>query len=312
MAKRKSKKRWSVFGSGKRKTKAEKKQRLQAVRTTLWIFVFIILAVVAVAGLIFLDRYAGDRAGIEKKPAQFKLIDVPGWVSPQLQAEIIAASGAGDVDFQLDGATVRRVGENLSVVAWLCDVNVRLTGESIMVQARYRRPMGLIKASGRQYYIDKDMFVLGYVPIDSIAIVEITGVPGYVLTRKSVGSTWARDDIAAALEILELLNKMDAKVSADKPLLGEIASVDLSNYDGRRSESRPHIVFYALDGTEIRWGARKGAWHRHLEARDEEKLAILYNTYEQMGTLQLKSNHKASFIDLATPQNSLSLPIDRY
>ena len=54
-------------------------------------------------------------------------------------------------------------------------------------------------------------------------------------------------------------------------------------------------------------------WFRDfILAKDEEKLALLYNTYEAMGTLQLRSNHKGSFIDLMKPQKSLSLPIDRY
>jgi len=94
-------------------------------------------------------------------------------------------------------------------------------------------------------------------------------------------------------------------------LLAEISSIDMSNFNGRRSTSQAHIVFYAKDGTEIRWGSQKGQWHKNLEARDEEKLAILYNTYKELGTIQVRAAQKGSFIDLTRPQN-LSLPIDRY
>jgi hypothetical protein len=104
---------------------------------------------------------------------------------------------------------------------------------------------------------------------------------------------------------------MDSRVVPDKPLLAEIKSIDMSNFNGRRSKSQPHIVFYAKDGTEIRWGAQKGAWQRYLEAKDEEKLTLLYNTYQEFGTVQLKAAQKGSFIDLTKPQ-TLSLPIDRY
>ncbi|GAG56655.1 unnamed protein product, partial [marine sediment metagenome] len=79
-----------------------------------------------------------------------------------------------------------------------------------------------------------------------------------------------------------------------------------------RSSRKPHIVLHAKDGTEIRWGAEKGKWHLHLEAKDEEKLALLYNTYEAMGTLQLRAGHKGSYIDLMKPQKTVPLPIDRY
>ncbi|MDD5134760.1 MAG: hypothetical protein PHP01_05060, partial [Phycisphaerae bacterium] len=88
-------------------------------------------------------------------------------------------------------------------------------------------------------------------------------------------------------------------------------SIDMSNFNGRRNKSQPHIVFYAKDGTEIRWGAQKGQWQRYLEAKDEEKLTLLYNTYQEFGTVQLKAAQKGSFIDLTKPQ-TLSLPIDRY
>jgi len=111
--------------------------------------------------------------------------------------------------------------------------------------------------------------------------------------------------------LIELLDKMDKQVDPSKPLLAEIKSVDMSNFNGRRSPSQPHIVFYAKDSTEIKWGARIGQWHKNLEAKDEEKLAILYNTYKEYGTIQIRAAQKGSFIDLTRQQN-LTLPIDRY
>jgi hypothetical protein len=50
---------------------------------------------------------------------------------------------------------------------------------------------------------------------------------------------------------------------------------------------------------------------KNLEAKDEEKLTILYNTYAELGTIQIRAAPKGSFIDLTKPQ-TLSLPIDKY
>jgi len=311
MAKRKNKKGWLFFGAGKKKrTKAQKKQRSQAIKTTTWIFTFLVLAVGVAVGFIFFDRYVKNELKDPTQKLQLELVDLPGWLGKELEAEIVSNAVSGIYDIDSD-AIAQTVGENLAEVAWLDDVNIRLGTESIIVNAKYRKPIGLIRAVGRKYYVDSDMVLLDYVPIENLAIVEITGVPSQVLTWRMIGTQWARDDLAAALELLKLIAEMDTELTNIPPLLPEIKSIDVSNYNGRRSSRQSHIVFYANDGTEIRWGAEKGSWHKYLEARDEEKLTLLYNTYEQMGTLALKSSHKATFIDLTRPQ-SLSLPIDRY
>ena len=311
MAKRKKKTSWFGFGSGKKLTKTEKKQRTQAAKTTLMIFAVIAIVVAVVVGFIFLDRYVKSATNSHDKIGKLQLVDVPGWVGQDLRARIVAAAGSFSDDFKLTSGTAASVGQRLSKMAWLYDVKISLTDTSVVVRAGYRKPVATIRSAERIYYIDEQMVVLDYVPMEKIATPEIVGVPSHIITWRSVGSLWARDDLAAAIELIYLLGRMDVEIAPDAPLLFEIKSIDVSNYDGRSNSKKPHIVFYAIDGTEIRWGARKGAWHKYLEATDEEKLTILYNTYEQMGTLQLKSANRASYIDLTQPQ-SLALPIDRY
>ena len=314
MARRKRKTKSSLFSfsSGKKKTKTQRKQRSEAIRSTLMIFtVLVVLAVIGI-GLIFLERYNKPYSKMGEKIDKLELIDEPFWVSEELRAKIVNAATSMQDDLILDENTARIVAENLATVVWLDDVKVRVTNKAIQIGARYRKPLALIKTSGRNYYIDDEFVLLDYVPINKLAIVEIKGGRYGQKTRPAAGSSYQSDDIAAAITLLELLNKMDAEVSPEKPLLYEIDSIDVSNYNGRKSSRQPHIVLYAKDGTEIQWGAEKGKWHLHLEARDEEKLALLYNTYEVLGTLQLRSNHTGNFVDLRTPQKTLLLPIDRY
>ena len=225
--------------------------------------------------------------------------------------KIVETANKGGVKFILSETTARQVGENLQTLAWLYNTQVTVGREAIVVKADYRKPIALINAEDSQFYIDSQSVVLDFVPVNKLAIVEITGVSTHLLTSRSVGTKWQSDDATAAVEIIELLDKMDKQVEPNKPLLAEIKSVDVSNFNGRRSTAQPHIVLYAKDGTEIRWGAQKGQWHKNLEARDEEKLAILYNTYKEFGTIQIRAAQKGSFIDLTKSQH-LSLPIDRY
>ncbi|MCE5340236.1 MAG: hypothetical protein LLF92_03800 [Planctomycetaceae bacterium] len=306
----KNKKSW--FGFGKKKlTKTEKKERSKAVRNTLNIFIVIILGVGLTVGFIYLDRFVKTSYRFGQQSLGLELMGVPEWVSPELEHEIADAARKGGHNFILNETTARIIGENLRPLAWLYNVQVSVGSKAIVVKADFRKPLAMVTSHDGWYYLDAQAVVLDYVPISKLTIVEIAGVPSHSLSSRSIGEPWQSDDVAAAIELIQLLDKMDKQVEPNKPLLAEIKSIDMSNFNGRRSVSQPHIVFYAKDGTEIRWGARIGQWHKNLEAKDEEKLAILYNTYKEYGTIQIRDAQKGSFIDLTRQQN-LSLPIDRY
>ena len=99
---------------------------------------------------------------------------------------------------------------------------------------------------------------------------------------------------------------MDKIASQRKPLLFEIDSIDVSNFNGRMSNKFPHIVLFTKDNTQIVWGAELDNWHRHLEASDEEKLAKLYSFYKENKTL----SGKVQMINLRDPQQVIQ-PIDK-
>jgi len=295
----------------KKLTKTEKKQRFAAIRITAVIFAFIAVFVAAGLCFVFLSRYVKSNLNLSEKTVPIQLVDFPDWAGSELKEKIKSTAGKSPADFKLTDDAAIKIGENLAMFAWLYDVKVQVSNQAIIVNAKYRKPLGLVKDHDQQFYLDSDLVVLDYVLLSKLPIVEIMGVPGHLLSWRNVGTKWQRDDVAAAVELLTLLEKMDSQVVPAKPLLAEIKSIDMSNFNGRRSNSQPHIVLYAKDGTEIRWGAEKGTWQRHLEAKDEEKLTLLYNTYQELGTVQLRAAQKGSFIDLTRSQ-TLSLPIDRY
>jgi hypothetical protein len=140
----------------------------------------------------------------------------------------------------------------------------------------------------------------------SLPIVQIKGVS--VTRMPNVGRVIENQDIASAVKVLAAFAQMDKSVTPDKPLLGEIESIDVSNFDGRQDRRQPHIILYTKDNTEIIWGAEFGTWQKHLEATDEEKLSKLYSYYKEHGSLL----GGAKYINLRDPQNNVPLPIDKY
>lgn len=257
---------------------------------------------------MFLDHYVKKAFSASAHTKSIVLEDPPAWVGQQLKKKIYDAAIAGIKDLTPGENTTRSIQSNLQHgVAWLDDVKVQTTHEQIIIQAAYRRPIALVKLGLHKFYVDEELTVLDFVPISNLPIVKVEGLSS-VMKIPSPGQVWRREDLAEAVAILVKLDRMDRLVTPDKPLLYEIESIDVSNYKGRQDKRFAHIIFYAKDSTEIIWGAEIGTWAQHFEAKDEEKLAKLYNYYKQRGSLQ----HGAKYINLRDPQSSLPLPIDRY
>jgi hypothetical protein len=264
-----------------------------------------IACAVAVIGLllIYAEKYVKSTRGIQSGPVV--LVDTPEWVGEQLKAKILAV--AGGRTFRLDEEAAQLVAENLKSSAWLSNINTLTTDKSIEVHATFRKPIALVKSGLSNFYVDSEQVVLDYVPMPHLLIVEIRGLTPVVIMPK-FGQVWRRDDLAAAIKLLERLNRMDRDVTPTKPLLREIAAIDVSNYQGKKNSSRPHIVLYTNDNIEIQWGAELGAWQKYLESTDEQKLAKLYGYYKEKGTL----SGRVQYINLRDPRDNIPLPIDRY
>jgi hypothetical protein len=167
--------------------------------------------------------------------------------------------------------------------------------------------VAMIHSGPAKFYIDAEKVVLDFLPLADLPIVEIQGLSSTAETPR-LGEVWRQDDLAAAITILNQLDRMDRSIATEKPLLDEINRIDVSNFNGRKKDGQPHIVLYAKDDTEITWGAEWGNWQQYLESTDEEKLAKLYSYYKEYGTL----SGGAKYINLRDPRDKIPLPIDRY
>jgi hypothetical protein len=265
-------------------------------------FVFVIWV-----GFISLDEYVKKNTSVWEKAAALMLMDAPVWVNESLKKQIYAAA-APRGEFIPNEETARIVQKNLAQnSAWLDDVKVQTTHDSIQISARWRRPIALVKSGLNRFYVDSEMVVLDFVPLPNLPIVRVEGLP-LILRTPPAGKVWFRDDLAAAVAILARLERMDNIVTPDKPLLYEIATIDLGNFKGRTNSQFPHIVLYTKDNTEIIWGAEIGAWQQYLESTDEQKLAKLYEYYKKRGSL----SGGVKYINLKDPQDNIPLPIDKY
>jgi len=258
-------------------------------------------------GLYFAQRYVRAVTGIDRKYGFLELLDVPQWVTDRLKDKIYFAAGTDAEDFRLDDDAARTVAQNLrDNVAWLSNLKVQVTHEKVRIKADYRKPIAIVKLGLQKFYVDEQLVVLDYLPMPHLPIVRVTGVS--VMTMPSAGQVFEKDDLAAAVQVLKFLSQMDEQITPDKPLLNEIDTIDVSNFAGRQSSTAAHIMLYCKDRTQIIWGAEVGMWHRHLEPKDTDKLAMLYGFYEQNGTLL----DTVKCIELRQPQKTIPQPIDRY
>jgi hypothetical protein len=161
--------------------------------------------------------------------------------------------------------------------------------------------MGSVK-----FYVDQDLVALDYVDLPHLGLKRVTGVKWPAVPQ--LGEVIDANDLKEAINVLSLIESMDVRTTPAKPLLSEIEGIDVSNYQGRRSEKGPHVVLFARDGTQVIWGAEIGTWGRHMEATDEQKLARLFSYYKEMGRLVGDSK----YIDLRAPLREVTTPIDQY
>jgi len=271
-----------------------------------------VLAVVSVLcgiviGLISLEKYVKKTAPVRQGAGDLVLADVPLWVSDQLKEKVYTIATAEGRNLELDDAALSVQRNIEELIPWLDEVKVRATHNILRVEARWRKPVALVKSGLIKFYVDAEQVVLDFMPMPEMPIVEIKGLP-LVTKIPPLGEVWQRDDLAAAIMILDRLDDMDKSLTPDKPLLSEIERIDISNFNGRHNSRQAHIILYTKDNTEIIWGAEVGKWQQHLESTDEQKLAKLYGYYKEYGTL----SGAAKFINLRDPRDNIPLPIDKY
>jgi len=306
--KKRTKKSGTFFTLRGRTKRAKRTEPLPGVKATFTAIMSVLILGGIVVGFYYLEQYVNVAAGVSENTGVLELVNPPEWINEALKEKIYRAARAHGENLKLDEYAAASVQYNItSYVSWLENVQVQISETSIRIEADWRKPVALIKFGLEQFYVDAELVVLDYVSMPELPIVQVTGLAAKTQIPRP-GSVWQHEDLAAAVELILKLDLMDKLVTPDKPLLFEIKSIDVGNFNGRKNPGFVHIILYAKDKTEIMWGAKVGAWHRYLEASDEEKLAKLYSHYKEYGTLM----NNVKYIKLNDPQQVVPRPTDRY
>lgn len=299
------------FGSKKKKkklTKIQIREAKEATFTRIRIFTAILgtvlVAAAICAGFFYMEKYVHKVSPIARKTGllEFPKDNIPEWFNEEL-ASLMREAAGGKV-FDLDESSAKMVAEKLSKLAWCHGLKVQTTKDSLRVTANYRKPVAMIKLGSKKYCIavksrqDKQLVAMKHLNIAKLPIVEITGSK-----LGSIENVGLQEDMAAAVNLIILLSSMDDEVKTPTPLLDEIASIDVSNFDGRKKQtlSDSHINLYARDGTPIYWGNELGKTTGQIEATDKEKLSSLYRFFLENGKNTLLDRN-VNFIDPRRPR----------
>jgi hypothetical protein len=306
LAKKKKKSGLGFFGPKKKKkkrTKAQVKAAKEATFSRIRIF-SAILGVVLVAaavctGFFYMEKYVHKVSPVARNtgPLEFPKDSIPDWFNEEL-AGLMRETAGNEKIFELNEMAAKTVAEKLSTLSWFYDLRVQTTKDSLRVTAKYRKPVASIKLGSRKYCLDKNLVAMRHLNIANLPIVEITG--SSLVRMEDVA---LQEDVASAVELIELLSFMDEEIKPAPPLLKEIVRIDVSNFDGRgsRSRSESHIILFVKDGTPIYWGNELRKTAGKIEATDKEKLASLYHSFTDNGKNTLLGK-KLKFIDLRRPR----------
>ena len=159
---------------------------------------------------------------------------------------------------------------------------VHSPGDTLEVDCQYRVPTALVYWQGADWLVDGDGFKLPeeYTRDELKQTMFNQGhltlrvIRGVSHAPNSSGKLWPGDDLAAGLEMVELL--------AGRPFAEESPMVDVSNFRGRHDPQAAEIVLITNRDTEIRWGRPPSAKDYFVEVPTSQKLQSLDEIYQQL------------------------------
>lgn len=198
---------------------------------------------------------------------------VPGWMQPVVQDElrVMVAQRIGNDPLDADG--LNRAVEFLSHNPWVKHVRTvkRFVNGRVEADVQFRQPVAFVLYGGWFYVVDADGVRLPHrYQQPSGGYVAIEGVPTAV---PEPGMIWPglrpeKNPVLAGLRLIDLLGR--------KEFGGQIARVNVSNYDGVKDPRQPHLSLVTHTGGIIHWGRAAGE-EKFFEPDYKIKIARLEN-----------------------------------
>lgn len=217
----------------------------------------------AVVGLEQLKQYVYSQP--EYNPAiSVDLDNPPAWVEQERWQPHILASVSVPSDCKwLDDELVKNIAGQLEASGWVSKVNsvVRDMNGRIGIDCEFRRPIAMIRtALPEDGYPNQEMYIA--IDKDGVRLPEIfpqvsdesnwLQIVGVQTPPPRIGQPYLGDsDAVAAIRIACLI--------ATQEFASDISRIDVSNYEGRISRRRNHIMLCCRDGKPaINWGSAIG------------------------------------------------------
>lgn len=237
-------------------------------------------------GFGFLDRYVHTITQQRELKLDVVLKNPPAWASQQLIKGVCLSTGILSDDFLLDESLSDKWAQNLTQNPWVKRLNLvrkRYDGR-LEIDCQLRHPLASIRDGQDIYYVDAEGIVLPALPLVG-AEGHVVRLQGVKVGSLQVGTAVNTSDLLAGIQLLAMLRQVDQQMPMPDRLWGELAVIDVSNFQGRLSQAESHLVLYTDNNTEIRWGAAVGQGRAWYEAPAKTKISNLYQSYKLYGNL---------------------------
>lgn len=276
-----------------------------ARRRSIWQAVALGLSLsVVVFGLVRLNDYV-HRMPAYDRPLMLEWAELPEWLAMAENRHVLD-SLVRVVDLQptdrlLDGQLAERIGSALASpeIGWVKSVDrVRIEPTGVVaIKCQFRRPTAWVRHGKYCYLVDGEGVRLpGSYEVEDCRASALLMIEGVAAAPPAVGLPWIGADLVSGLHLSALL--------VDKPFRHQIGSVIVSNYQGRRDRSRPHIEL-ATDrkGSRIWWG-RPPEEDFGTEITASQKLLLLETIYRQWGRIDMNR----SYVNIMTWPDRVAMP----
>jgi hypothetical protein len=270
------------------------------------------LAVAIIAGLgatsVQFKKYIDGRAmALNPEPPRVVLKNRPSWMSDFLADSITAPIRPDIAKSPFDHKVLVDAVAALKQNPWIREIrDVRRTytqapGDTIEIDCDYRAPLALVKWQDHYTLVDNEGTVLpeqfaeSEIPriiYGSDGKMNIRVIDGVAHKPSSPGQTWPGADLAAGLELVQLLHA--------QPFSEDVLKVNVANFQGRHSPRDPQLTLVTRfnPATELRWGRPVSAKDGFIEVSPAQKLNYLssvYNKYHRVDAgqpwLDLRFDH---------------------
>ncbi len=199
---------------------------------------------------------------------------VPGWMQQVVQDELRGMVAEQIGNDPLDASGLNRAVEYLSRNPWVKQVHSvkRFVNGRIEVDVRFRQPVAFVLQGNWFYVVDADGIRLPHrYQQASEGYVTIEGVPTAVPEPGQVwpGTKPDKNPVLVGLRLIDLLNR--------QKFGGQIARVNVGNYDGVKDPRQPHLSIVTHTDGIIHWGRAPGEekfFEPHYTAKIERLVAL--------------------------------------